>query len=72
MDPRDALPLVVYTKVDAWCDKLHGQFRLSNVDRRKYCQLSSTDNSLSLEFDKMFRKEVPLFLEMSEFLYNTV
>ena len=42
----------VYTKVDARCDKLHGQARRSNVDRRKYCQLSSTDNSLSPEFDK--------------------
>ena len=28
----------------AQCDKLHGQARMSSVDRRKYCQLSSTDD----------------------------
>jgi len=32
---------VLYTKVEAQCDKLHGQARRSNVDRRKYRQRRS-------------------------------
>ena len=36
--------IVLYTEVDAQCNKLHGEARRSNdVDRRKCCQLSSTD-----------------------------
>ena len=38
--------IVLYTEMDAQCDKLHGQARQSTVDRRKYCQLSSTDRNL--------------------------
>ena len=37
MDPRDELLLT-------HCNKLNGQACPSNVDRRKYCQLSSTDD----------------------------
>jgi len=33
-----------YKEVDAHYSKLHGQARRSNVDRRKYCQLSSTED----------------------------
>jgi len=40
MEPRD----VLHTEVDAQCDNLHGQACRSNIDRRKYCQLSSTDD----------------------------
>ena len=47
MDPHDELLLVhhgvLYTKVDAHCDKLHDQACLCNVDRRKYCQLVLCD-----------------------------
>jgi len=48
MDPRDALPHThrAVQELDAQCDTLHGQARQSNVDRRKYCQLSSTDRNL--------------------------
>ena len=44
--PRDELPQArsaVHTQLDAQCDKLNVQARWSNVDRCKYCQLSSTD-----------------------------
>jgi len=41
MDPRDSF---VRRAVAEVCHVLHGQSRRSNVDRRKYCQLSSTDN----------------------------
>ena len=44
MDPRDA-PLHAYrAEVDAHCDELQCQAHRSNVDRRKYCQFSSTDD----------------------------
>jgi len=33
-----------YKEVDAHYSKLHGQARRSNVDRRKYCQLCSTED----------------------------
>ena len=35
---------VLYTNVDAQCDKLHSRAVRSNVENRKYCQLSSTDD----------------------------
>ena len=41
MDPRDAMPMhiVLHTEVDVLCGKL-------TDGRRKYCQLSSTDDGL--------------------------
>ena len=46
MDPRDPFVRRAVAEVDAVCHVglLHGQSRRSNVDRRKYCQLSSTGN----------------------------
>jgi len=35
---------VLRAELDAQCDKLHGQARPSDVDRRKYCQLGLTDD----------------------------
>jgi len=35
---------LAHNEVDAHYSKLHGQARRSNVDRRKYCQLSSTED----------------------------
>ena len=44
-DPRDALPLAHRARwTRSVIDKLHSQARQTNIDRRKYCQLSSTDN----------------------------
>jgi len=45
IDPREVLSLAHHTvtELDAECDKLHGQARRSNVDRRKNYQLSSIE-----------------------------
>jgi len=56
MDPRDELPLAhrAHTEVDAQCDKLHGQARQPNVNRCKYCQLSSNDDpAYSFQFCRL-------------------
>jgi len=43
--PPKLTPVSLISMVEAQCDKLRGQARRSNVDRRKYCQLGSTDES---------------------------
>jgi len=81
------LLIVLYTEVDAQCDKLHGQAGQSDVDRRKFWQLSSTENGPVYHTGKTLRcstcrgekvrnskvpEKVPLPLEIPEYHYNTV
>jgi len=64
MDPRDALPRLSHARRavhrggrSVWQTGIAGQGRQSNVDRRKYCQLSSTNDgrqfiTLSVDLDR--------------------
>jgi len=55
--------IVLYLEVYAQCDKLAGQGRRSNVDRRKYYQLTSTDYGrqfITLRLDHLRRTKLQL------------
>jgi len=63
---------VLYTKVDAQCDKL-----ATVVDRTKLTTLATDDVpwrnfSNSIEFGTELQREIPLVFEIPEFPYNTV
>ena len=54
-----------------YCDKLHGQARRSNVDRRKYCQFTSTDDGL-LYHSKRTPCQAVFTLAMAKFYKSRV